>query len=275
MGSSVLWHGPGYFCSRISLRLGPLGTLSVSLASDARGRWSSPSPPDGHAVYDGLPRGPVHAHDGEASGAQYDGACPPTALRAVWGYGSVAMPDRQATHTAIAALRGTARVGWVLTVHAAQPGAPRAVSSQAWWEAAGCRIDPRGPRRWCMTALPARQASDVASSAVCMPRGMHTVVWGGGRAWEQPCAWGMQPSPRTIGRPRHSPFHICWTMAARLGTRRVWSPTCGRCRPSKRCFARRHQRIHHRIVPFLVAKHVTGASPKECFCTGACAMHRM
>jgi len=49
------------------------------------------------------------------------------------GYGSVAMPDRQAAQTAIAALHGTALAGWVLTVHAAQPGAPRAVSIQSWW----------------------------------------------------------------------------------------------------------------------------------------------
>jgi RNA recognition motif-containing protein len=44
------------------------------------------------------------------------------------GYGSVAMPDRQAAQTAIAALHGTALAGWVLTVHAAQPGEHRGLS---------------------------------------------------------------------------------------------------------------------------------------------------
>jgi RNA recognition motif-containing protein len=49
------------------------------------------------------------------------------------GYGSVAMPDRQAAQAAIAALHGTALAGRALTVHAAQPGAPRYVPSQSWW----------------------------------------------------------------------------------------------------------------------------------------------
>ena len=48
------------------------------------------------------------------------------------GYGSVAMPDRQAAQAAITGLHGTALAGWPLTVHAAPPGAPRATSSQSW-----------------------------------------------------------------------------------------------------------------------------------------------
>jgi RNA recognition motif-containing protein len=49
------------------------------------------------------------------------------------GCGSVAMPDRQAVEAAIAGLHGTALAGRALTVHAAQPGALRYVSSQPWW----------------------------------------------------------------------------------------------------------------------------------------------
>ena len=44
------------------------------------------------------------------------------------GYGSVAMPDRQAAQAAITGLHGTALAGWPLIVHGAQPGAPRAAS---------------------------------------------------------------------------------------------------------------------------------------------------
>jgi RNA recognition motif-containing protein len=49
------------------------------------------------------------------------------------GCGSVAMPDRQAAQAAIAGLHGAAYAGRALTVHEAQPGAPRCVSSQSWW----------------------------------------------------------------------------------------------------------------------------------------------
>ena len=49
------------------------------------------------------------------------------------GRGSVAMTDRQAAQAAIAGLHGTAHAGRVLTVHAAQPGAPPSVSSRSWW----------------------------------------------------------------------------------------------------------------------------------------------
>lgn len=47
------------------------------------------------------------------------------------GCGSVAMPDRQAAQAAIAGLHGTLLAGRVLTVHAAPPGAPRRLASQA------------------------------------------------------------------------------------------------------------------------------------------------
>jgi len=49
------------------------------------------------------------------------------------GWGSVAMPDRQAAQAAMAGLHGTPYAGRVLTVHEAQPRALRGVSSQSWW----------------------------------------------------------------------------------------------------------------------------------------------
>ena len=71
-------------------------------------------------------------------------------------------------------------------------------------------------------------------------------------------AWGMQPWPRTIWRPRNSTFDNCWTMVAAPLQKQIAGNRLREIRPSKRRSSLRHQRHDARGVPPLVAKPVTG-----------------